>query len=99
VNWERSIIWHQHWVTWRQIGLGEEYATTWKRYIDILKDSNVRIREDDDQLVWSLNPIGTYVPKIGYKALVEEGREEQHVWWWKIIWKLNIPSKNKFSCG
>jgi len=38
-------------VTWRQIGLGEEYATTWQRYIDLLKDSNFGIREDDDQLV------------------------------------------------
>jgi hypothetical protein len=28
---------------------------------DTLKDSNVKIREDDDQLVWSLNPTGNYV--------------------------------------
>jgi hypothetical protein len=38
-------------VTRRQIRLGEEYETTWQRYIDLLKDSNFGIREDDDQLV------------------------------------------------
>jgi hypothetical protein len=57
-----------------EIGLGEEYVEAWQRYKDTLKDNNVKIREDDDQLVWSLNPIGTYVPKIGYKALDEKGR-------------------------
>jgi hypothetical protein len=61
-----------------------------------LKDNNVRIREEDDQLLWSLNPSGDYVPKVGYKALVEEGREEQHEWWWKILWKLKCPTKSKF---
>jgi hypothetical protein len=39
------------------------------------------------------------LPIIGYKALVEEGREGQQVWWWRTIWKLRCPSKKKFSCG
>jgi len=26
-----------------------------------IKDSNVKIREDDDQLLWSLNPTGIHV--------------------------------------
>jgi hypothetical protein len=46
-------------------------------------------------LVWSLNPSRVYLPKLGYKALVEEGREDQHVWWWKVLWKLKSPSKSK----
>jgi hypothetical protein len=40
------------------------------------KDNNVRIREEDDQLLWYLNPSGDYVTKVGYKALIEEGREK-----------------------
>jgi hypothetical protein len=42
-----------------------------------------------------LNPTRTYVPRIGYKELVEEGREDQQILWWKIIWKLKFPTKNK----
>jgi len=40
-----------------------------------------------------LNPIGTHVPKLGYKALAQEGREDHYIWWWKIIWKLKFPPK------
>jgi hypothetical protein len=38
-------------MTWRELGLGEENASEWKRYTEFLKDSNVRIKEEDDQLV------------------------------------------------
>jgi hypothetical protein len=67
----------------------------WKSYTDALKDSNVKLGEDEDQLLWSLNPSRTYAPKLGYRALVEEGLVGQLVWWWRIIWKLRCPSKNK----
>jgi hypothetical protein len=85
VNWERSTNWQQKWLTWEEIGLGEDLVEAWKSYIDALKDRNVKIGEEDDQLLWSLNPTGTYVPKLGYRALVEEGLEGQPIWWWKII--------------
>jgi hypothetical protein len=38
-----------------------------------LKHNNVNIREEDDKVLWSLNPSGEYVSKVGYKALDEEG--------------------------
>jgi hypothetical protein len=85
VNWERSTNWQQQWLTWEEVGLGEDFVEVWKSYIDALKDKNFKIREDDDQLLWSLNPTGTYVPKLGYIELVEEGLEGQHVWWWRTI--------------
>jgi hypothetical protein len=95
VNWERSTDWQQHWLTWEEMGLREEFVEEWKGYTKVLKDNNVKIQEDDDQLIWSLNPSGTYVPKLGYRALAEEGLEGQQAWWWRIIWKLKCPSKNK----
>jgi hypothetical protein len=63
--------------------------------IDTIKYNSVKIKDDDDHSVWSLNVIETSVPIIGCKALAEEGREEQHVWWWRTIWKLRFHSKNK----
>jgi hypothetical protein len=60
-----------------------------------MKDGNVRLKDEEDQLIWSLNPVGAYVPKIGYKALIEEGREGHHFWWWKTVWKLRCSTKNK----
>jgi hypothetical protein len=44
--------------------LGQK-AGEWQKYIDFLKDSNVKIKG-------KLNLSRVYVPKLGYKALVEE---------------------------
>jgi hypothetical protein len=43
-----------------------------------LKNNNVGIREEDDQILWFLNPSCDYVPKVGHKSLVAEGREEHN---------------------
>lgn len=39
----------------------------------------VRLWDDEDQLVWSLNLSANYIPRIGYKALAAESREEIQV--------------------
>jgi hypothetical protein len=53
------------------------YMTEIERHF---KRHNFRIREDDDSLVWSLNPTRNYVPRVGYTIIiVEEGKGEQHV--------------------
>jgi hypothetical protein len=62
-NWARSTTWHQQWLSWEEIGLGAEYVEEWKRYTDLLIVNNVRLKEEEDQLIWSLNPTGAYVPK------------------------------------
>jgi len=35
------------------------------------------------------------VPKLGYIVLAKKGLDGQQAWWWRIIWKLKRPSKNK----
>jgi hypothetical protein len=49
--------------------LGEKYVEEWKRCTDLMISSNVRLKEQEDQLLWYLNPTGAYVAKLGYKAL------------------------------
>jgi len=61
VKWPRSTIRLQEWLTWRELGLGEENAIKRQIFINYLKDSNVRIREEDDWLGWSLNPSRVYI--------------------------------------
>jgi len=56
--------------------LGEEYVEEWKRYRYLLVEKNLILKEEEDQLIMSLNPNGEYVPRLGYNALVEEGREK-----------------------
>jgi hypothetical protein len=63
VNWEMSTNWQHKWLIREEIGLGEDLAEVWKPYTNALKDSNVKLGENEDQLLWSLDPFGTYAPK------------------------------------
>jgi hypothetical protein len=56
--------------------VGAEYVDECKRYIDPLICNDARIKEEEYNLIWSLNPTGNYVPRSGYKALVGGGRED-----------------------
>jgi hypothetical protein len=81
--------------TWEHVGLGEYIDKIWEAYIEKLKYSNVKIREHDNYLLWYINHIETYMLKLRYRALVEEGLGEKQAWW-RIIWKIRSPSKSKF---
>jgi len=67
-------------MSWRESGFGVENSREWQIYADFFEYSNVKFSEKDDQLAWSRNLLGIYVPKLGYKARVEEGREDLHPW-------------------
>jgi len=69
-----------------------------ERYTNLIIDNSVRLKEEENHLIWSLNPTGAYIPKIDYKALAKEGREDQQIWWCKIIWKLKCLTKSKILC-
>ena len=68
----------------------------WNGYIAILKSSHVRILDDDDTLVSNLYKSGRYTPKEGYAQLMI--RDMNHIWWWKVLWKLKCPLKTKLFC-
>jgi hypothetical protein len=57
--------------------------------------SQIRIREQEDKLVWDKNESGIYTPNEGYSQLMQELSEAKPVWWWKKIWKINGPAKEK----
>lgn len=46
-----------------------------KRTLKNLRTCYVRLREDDNKIIWSLNPTRDYVLSIGYKALTANRRE------------------------
>jgi hypothetical protein len=48
VNCERSRNWQQKWLTWEEIGLGEDISEVWKSYTNTLKDGKVKLAEDED---------------------------------------------------
>jgi hypothetical protein len=75
--------------------LNEAYVEAWKAYIVYLRKCNIILNDDEDELIWSLNPTGGYEPKFGYKALALEGIDQPLIWWWKSIWKFKCLTKVK----
>ena len=65
----------------------------WNVSLAILKFSHARFSNDDDALVWNLSKTGHYSPKEGYAQLMN--KEVEHIWWWKVLWKLKCPLKTK----
>jgi hypothetical protein len=42
----------------------------WEEYIVTLITIHVKIKDDEDELIWSMHPIRImYTPKLGYKVL------------------------------
>ena len=83
------------WLNWEEVGLNEKHAHIWKEYIDSLSSSMFNITDQQDSLIWSFNPAGTYTPNQGYLALVLEHIEESAPWWGAILWKLKCLAKEK----
>jgi hypothetical protein len=65
------------------------------RYISELKRSQIRLRDQDDELIWDIAPSGIYTPKEGYTHLSIDLHQREPVWWWKKLWKIKCPTKDK----
>jgi hypothetical protein len=83
----------QQWLSWEEIGLQEENAEIWECYTQKLRSCFINLNDEEDQLIWSLNPIGNYEPRLGYKALAIEGNENPQSWWSRLLYKFKCPSK------
>eukprot|EP00253_Pinus_taeda_P026727 PITA_26727 len=88
-----SSIWGQAWKSREDLGLRPAWWNEWKVFTEELTRSNVRIRDRQDQLVWTHAENGSYSPKFGYKFLMTKKGWGEPEWWVKLIWKLKCPAK------
>jgi len=65
------------------------------RYITDLQQSQIRLMDCEDELIWDSYPLGIYTPNDGYTRLKLELIQRESLWWWKKIWKLNFLAKTK----
>ena len=88
----------QQWFNDEFIGFtNPQEIAMWNDYLSILKSSHARLTNEDDALVWNLSKTGKYSLKEGYAQLMH--RDVDHIWWWKVLWKLKCPLKKKNSAG
>lgn len=92
---QHSTIFSQAWLTDWQWNLPYEWNEDWKSYIQVLIESHIRLREEEDELIWAISKTGQYSPKLGYNKLIEEKNPDSHRSWWSAIWKLQAQPRNR----
>jgi len=73
------------------LGLEEVDSLELSRYISELKRSQIRLRNREYELIWAVDPLGSYSPKAGYVVLSTYILQRDIVWWCKKLCKLNFP--------
>ena len=82
------------WKTAQELGLEENEAAKWRRYINQLGNNFILLTEDRDKLIWTWNmKERKFSAKLGYETTVQLESKQIECWWWSRIWKLQVPLK------
>jgi len=87
--------WIQHWRRAHSLGLEPHVAEPLENYIRDLVRAHIHLIDQEDELVWEVDPSGKYTPKIGYMKLSHMEDQREIEWWWRPLWKLKCPPKIK----
>jgi hypothetical protein len=90
-----TTLWSQGWKEANRLGLSDDEVIELERYINLLKISQIRLRDCEDELIWDSTPSGFYTPKLGYLKLNSDLAQRETVWWWGKLWKLKCPAKTR----
>ena len=78
----------------QELGLEENEAAKWSRYVNQLGNNFILLTEDRDKLIWTWNKKdGNFSAKLGYEVAVQLEYQQMECWWWSQIWKLQVPIK------
>eukprot|EP00253_Pinus_taeda_P027166 PITA_27166 len=92
---QHSDIFSQAWKSAQQLNLPIHWHQEWAQYIVALTDSNIRIKQGLDELIWCIADHGSYAPKLGYTALIAHRMPDLLQPWWHTIWKLKASPRSK----
>ena len=74
-----TTLWAQGWKTASTLNLNTDDSTELENYRNSFFHSQIRIREQEDKLVWDKNESGIYTPNEGYSQLMQELSEAKPV--------------------
>jgi hypothetical protein len=85
---------NQCWLEANHLGLSGEMATEWNNFLIMLRSSGISLNNSRDKLVWSWNRAkGSVTANLAYQSLSYINLLDDNRWWYKAIWKVNIPGK------
>ena len=91
-----TTLWAQWWKSTTSLELNLEELAELEVYLSTLKFSQIRIREQEDELVWDRNDSCIFTPRKGYLHLIQETSQDEPLWWWKKILKINGLGQTSF---
>ena len=89
----QAIRWSQSWQPVTDFVLTNQEEVELNLYIGALGLSMIKLREEEDVLIWNGASCGKYTPKEGYIYLSAQNYELRTEWWWQKIWKFHCPPK------
>eukprot|EP00253_Pinus_taeda_P031496 PITA_31496 len=94
------LLWHigngnLAWLNEQHWNLPIEWNEDWKRYIQALTETHIRLRAEEDELIWALAKTSQYSPKLGYIKIIDDKKQDIHISWWVSLWKLNAPPRTR----
>lgn len=95
IDLENTTIFSQSWKLASDLNIPMKWFQEWSSYIGGLTESHVRICDRDDELIWIFSQHGRYTPKDGYFFIYADHKPINLAWWWRALWKLKFPPKEK----
>lgn len=85
-----------YWLNSIDLELDGDDATMWDNYINALCSAGCTLTDQVDRLLWNGNvKTGNLIDKTTYDRIMQEKYIFPHNWWYKQIWKWNLPLKIK----
>eukprot|EP00253_Pinus_taeda_P004035 PITA_04035 len=83
------------WRSAQQLSIPLQWHQAWESFREALKESHIRIKEGQDELIWSQSDFGYYTPKAGYSLLISHKKPDTLLNWWQNLWKMSASPRSK----
>jgi hypothetical protein len=96
---QQTSIWSQGWKDAQALNLEDHFTIPWNDYIWALKISHIRIKYQEDELLWKLSPFRVYSPKDGYSFLMTNLLQQVPTGGGRGYGNPNVLLRKDCSCG
>lgn len=90
-----TSIYQQAWMSTDELGIPDQWSQEWRHYTIALTKSHVKIRDNEDEFIWTPAVHGAYTPKDGYPIIHDSHNLNTLEIWWRMIWKLKASPRTR----
>eukprot|EP00253_Pinus_taeda_P023181 PITA_23181 len=75
--------------------LPDDWNRIWHNYLQALTETQVRLQNVEDELIWAHSKAGHYTPKQGYNIIIADKKPGIMRSWWNNLWSLQAPPRTR----